>query len=369
MKVPFFGLDRQYKMYRDSFIEISDQVLSTGNVLQGEHTKALEQLLCKITARKYGVAVGSATDALAFALMSLNIGTDDEVLVTSFSFFASVSPIVRVGARPVFVDIDPDYYMMELNRIEEMITSRTKAILAVHLYGQTLPMKQLEGLAVKHNLVIIEDAAQSLGSFDETRPAGSMGQVSCISFDPTKIIGSFSSAGALVTDDPDIFNKCVALRYHGRNTQTRRYEILGFNSQLAEEMAAMLVFKVNQLENWVKERDRVAGIYLNNLDTIPSIRLPKIREGSGHNWHKFVMRASNRDGLQKHLKENGIETMIHYPKALCDEPLIQQLMEKPVAVPVSRKAAEEVISLPIFPEITNDEAAYVVKSIREFYSR
>lgn len=368
MKVPFFGLDRQYKLYRNEFITITDHVLSTGKVLQGEHTKSLEDLLCTITGRKYGVAVGSATDALAFALMAVNVGSGDEVLVTSFSFFASVSPIVRVGAIPVFVDIDPDFYMMDLERLEGLVTKRTKAILAVHLYGQTLPMKELEDFAEKHGLTIIEDAAQSLGSFDGLRPAGSMGEVSCISFDPTKIVGSFSSAGALVTDDPEIYNKCIALRYHGRNPTTRQYEILGFNSQLAEEMAAMLVFKVKLLDKWIKERDRIACIYLNDLSQLSQLVLPKIREGSGHNWHKFVMRASHRNELQYYLKDNGIETMVHYAKPLCDEPVIQQLAEREIDVPVSRQASEEVISLPIFPEITNNEAHYVVDAIKDFYS-
>jgi dTDP-4-amino-4,6-dideoxygalactose transaminase len=268
------------------------------------------------------------------------------------------------------VDIEPDYYMMNPKLLDGLVTKATKAILAVHLYGQTLPMGEIERIARRHKLVLIEDAAQALGSKDGTRPAGNMGDISCLSFDPTKVIGSFSSAGALVTDDSQISEMVQALRYHGRNPTTRRYEILGFNSQLSTEMAAMLDFKLTRLEEWIKERDHIAQIYLVGLSDVRQVNLPKICPGSTHNWHKFVLRAEHRDHLAQYLKDHGIETMIHYPKALADEPLIQSLDLEPEAVniPVARKAALNVISLPIYPELTEAEVNYVVESIKGFYN-
>lgn len=369
MNIPFFGLDRQYKRYREDFIDIADKIYSTGKVLQGQAVTDMEKTLCELCNRKYAVALGSGTDALAFALTAAGIGPGDEVLITSFSFFASVSPILRVGATPRFVDIEPDYYMMNPRLLDGLVTKATKAILAVHLYGQTLPIDQIEGVARRHKLVLIEDAAQALGSKDGNRSAGNMGGISCLSFDPTKVIGSFSSAGALVTDDSRVCEMVQALRYHGRNPTSRRYEILGFNSQLSTEMAAMLDFKLARLEEWIEERDHIAQIYLSGLAAVSQVDLPKLRPGSAHNWHKFVLRAEDRDRLAQHLKDRGIETMIHYPKALCDEPLIQELNLPPEAmnVPVARKAALNVISLPIYPELTEAEASYVVGSIKGFY--
>lgn len=369
MNIPFFGLDRQYKRYREDFIDIADKIFSTGKVLQGQAVVDLERTLCKLCNRKYAVALSSGTDALAFALIAAGVGPGDEVLITPFSFFASVSPILRVGATPRFVDIEPDYYMMNPRLLDGLVTKATKAILAVHLYGQTLPIDEIEGFARRYKLALIEDTAQSLGSKNSNRPAGNMGDISCLSFDPTKVIGSFSSAGALVTDDSGVGEMAQALRYHGRNPTTRRYEILGFNSQLSTEMAAMLDFKLARLEEWIKERDRVAQIYLSGLSAVPQIDLPKLRPGSTHNWHKFVLRAEDRDRLVQHLKGRGIETMIHYPKALGDEPLIQGLNLQPEAVniPIARKAALNVISLPIYPELTEAEVNYVVECIKGFY--
>ncbi len=369
MQISFFGIDRQYKRYRDDFIKITDNVLSSGKVLQGPEVQEMEETLCGMCSRKHSVVLGSGTDALAFALLSAGIGPGDEVLVTSFSFFASVSPILRVGAVPGFIDIESEYYNMVTSLLDSLVTGKTKAMIAVHLFGQTLPMNVIEDFADRHNLVLIEDAAQSLGSSDGDRPAGSMGKISCLSFDPTKVIGSFSSAGALLTDDDEIFRKVRSMRYHGKNPETKRYEMLGYNCQLSCEMAAMLSFKLAKINEWRKERETIADIYLEHLSEIDEITLPVIRPGSGHNWHKFVIRADDRDNLFRFLKERGIITMIHYPVALCDEPLVKklQLPLESVNAPATRKIVSSVLSLPIFPELTEAEAKYVVESIKDFY--
>lgn len=368
-KVPFFGLDRQFKRYRKEFLDIAETSLASGQALQGEDVRAFEKSLCATGRRKEAVAVGSCTDAIAFALIACGVGPGDEVMVTSFSFFASVSPILRVGAVPRFVDIEPDYHMMNLDLLDRLVTPRTKAIMAVHLFGQTFDMQRVENFAQKHGLLIIEDAAQALGAMDGERPAGSLGIASCLSFDPTKVIGSFSSAGALLTDDEDIAEKARSLRYHGRGAKTRRYEILGFNSQLSTEMAGMLNFKLSKMAEWEQERNVIAMKYIDGLSGIKEVSLPKIRNGSSHNWHKFVIRAGNRDMLQAHLEKNGIQCMIHYPTALCDEPLIKRLglPEDATRVPEARKASASVLSLPIFPDLYSDEVERVIASIRDFY--
>jgi dTDP-4-amino-4,6-dideoxygalactose transaminase len=306
-KVTFFGLNRQYQRYRQQFLKISEEVLASGQALQGPDVTTLEESLASICQRKYGIAVGSCTDALAFALMAAGVGMGDEVLITSVSFFASVSCIMRVGASPCFVDIEPDYYLMNTELLDDLVTSNTKAIIGVHLYGQTLPMDVLERFSARHGLFLIEDGAQSLGAFDNKRPVGNMGRISCLSFDPTKVVGSFSSGGAIVTDDHEIARKVRMLRYHGRGLDTKRYEMVGYNSQLSSEMAAMLVFKLSEMRLWEKERQRIAMIYRDGLSRVHEVTLPQVRPGSTH-------------------------------------------------------------SLPIYPDLTAEEAKFVVDKIKNFYS-
>ena len=225
--VPFFGLNRQYARYRETFLEITDKVLSTGQVLQGAPVEEFEHALRTLTGRRHAIAVGSCTDGIAFALSALGIGAGDEVLVTSFSFLASASPILRVGATPRFVDINPHTFMMDIGALQRSISKSTKAILGVHLFGQSLPMDEVEAIAAQRGLALIEDAAQAIGTRYRDRSAGGMGAISCLSFDPTKVVGSFSSAGAVVTDDPDLARKVVQQRYHGRDSADARVRSAG----------------------------------------------------------------------------------------------------------------------------------------------
>ena len=367
MNVPFYGLDRQWRQHRETMLAIIDRVLSTGQVLQGPAVETFELDVAKATRRRYGVAVGSCTDALAFALAASGLGDGDEVLMPCFSFVASVAPLVRLGARPRFVDIDAETFMMDLDALESSIGPQTKAILAIGLFGQTPDMARHEAIADRHGLVLIEDAAQSLGSSDRARPGGSLGRASCFSFDPTKVVASFSSGGMVVTDDATLAERVRRLRYHGRDAQTREYAVLGYNSQLSTEMAALLSYKLKHLPAWTTERDRVATVYQAGLGNIGEVVLPRVRPGSTHTWHKFVIRAENRDGLASWLKERGIGTMIHYPKLLPDTPYLASHNSAAHDLPVGRKIAGEVLSLPIYPEITNEEADYVVDTIKSFY--
>lgn len=372
MDIPFFALDRQYARDRGTYQSIADKVWSTGRVLQGPQVAGFEEACATVMGRRYAVAVGSCTDALAFAMMAAGVGAGDEVLITCYSFIASVSPVLRVGATPKFVDIDADTYLMDLDKLEAAITPQTKAILAVHLFGQTLDMAAVEAIAQRHGLVLIEDAAQAIGAHDRTgdgeRPGGAMGAVSCVSFDPTKVIGSYSSAGALATDDPDVAETARRLRYHGRDAASREHVIVGFNSQLASDMAAMLSFKLGKLGQWMEERCHWAERYLQGLGNMAEISLPLTRSGSTHSYHKFVIRAQNRDALADHLQAKGIQTMKHYPSLLCDAPFVRDAVGCVAGLEVARKACGEVLSLPIYPELTGDEVEYVIATVQGFYA-
>jgi dTDP-4-amino-4,6-dideoxygalactose transaminase len=365
--VPFFGLDRQFRRYRETFLAITDQVLSSGQVLQGPAVDEFESLLCKLTGRRHAVAVGSCTDAIAFALAAGGIGPGDEVLVTPFSFVASVSPIFRLGARARFVDIDPNTFMMDVEQIERHISKATRAIIGVHLYGQALPIERLEAIAHHHGLLLIEDAAQGMGARYGKRLVGSMGRISCLSFDPTKVIGSFSSGGAVLTDDPTIARRIVMQRYHGRDPVSREYVTLGYNSQLSSEMAAMLAFKLSKMQEWEAERARIADIYYEGLsDLRQMLRLPYRDPNSTHNWHKFVIRVADRAQLMNALSRAGVQTLVHYPIAISDTPLLKDAPDAGKATEATR-AAKEVLSLPIFAELEPAEARAVVRQIREYY--
>ena len=216
--------------------------------------------------------------------------------------------------------------------------------------------------------MLIEDAAQALGSRDGERPGGSLGHTSCLSFDPTKNVGSFGSAGMLLTDDEQIAQTVRQLRYHGRDPVTGQYKRLGYNSQLSSAMADILSFKLSLFETWNQEREQIAGIYCEGLGGVVEVELPKIRPGSNHTWHKFVIRARDRDGLAQWLKEHGVATMVHYRQPLCDEPFVQEKFGE-AKVPMARQATREVISLPIYPELTSEEAKYVVDGVKSFYVR
>lgn len=367
--VPFYGLDREFERYEHEYMALIRQVLSTGRVLQGIEIEKFEEKLAKHCDREFSVATGSCTDALAFALMANDIGTGDEVIVTAYSFFASASPILRVGAIPQFVDIEPQTFMMDLDQVEIAINERTKAIMAVPLFGQTFDMAAMERLAARHGLVLIEDAAQAFGARDAGRPAGGMGQASCVSFDPTKVLASFGSAGALLTNDPAVASRVRMLRYHGRNSLTRHHEQIGYNSQIATDRAAILNFKLTLLDQWQERRDEIALQYRQGLHGINEILLPQIRANSSHSWHKFVVRATDRDRLSAWLRERGVSTMVHYARVLPDEPSLRIYTPTNNSLPVARSMVGQVLSLPIYAELTDEEVCYVIDSIKSFYAR
>ncbi len=367
--IPFFGKDRYYRENSKEILKIVDSVYSHGKVVMGPEVDLFEANIAKYCGRKYAVAVGSCTDALYFALRNLNIGKGDEVLVTGFSFLASTSCILMAGATPVFVDINPDTYMMNLKDLEAKITNKTKAIIAVHLFGDCLDINAVEKIGKKHNIPIIEDSAQSIGSRYNERKAGSMGLCSCISFDPTKLLSAQSNGGVLLTDDPQVYETIAKMRYHGKNNKTGEFEILGFNSRISSLQAAILDFSLTKLESWIARNREIAGRYISGLKDISEIKLPVVQKETRHVYHKFVMQAQNRDKLKKWLSENKIDSMIHYKNALHENELFKHFSYRAEGLKGIDSVKEKVISLPIHPWLKDDEVDVIIKAVRKFYNK
>ncbi|MFH1319479.1 MAG: DegT/DnrJ/EryC1/StrS family aminotransferase [Bacteroidota bacterium] len=366
INIPFYNVERLFRKYSKEIISTVSSVYSSGRVLMGPEIEEFEGKISKMCNRKYALAVGSCTDALYFALLSSGIGKNDEVLVTCFSYIASVTPILMVGAIPVFIDIEPDYFMMDLSDVEAKITGKTKAIIAVNLFGQTLPIDRLEEIAARNGLVLIEDAAQSLGSKYEGNPAGSMGLTSCLSFDPVKIIGAFGAGGVLLTDDETIYRKVKKLRYHGKNMESGTFEILGYNSRIATSQAALISMQLDLLDDWIKKRNEIAAAYDRELSVINDIEIPKSRKGDSHIYHKYVIRVENRDDLRKYLADNGVKTMVHYSEALFEYPLFNNYKYHAENLTVVHNVKNKVISLPIYPELENEEIQYICNVIKKY---
>lgn len=360
--VPFFGLDREFSAYENSYTEIAHRILSHGKVLQGKEVSKLENKVADFCDRSYGVAVNSCTDALFFSLKAAGVQPGDEILVTDFSFIASASPILRIGAKPVFIDVD-DNYNMDLTLAKSMISSKTKAIIFVHLYGQIGDPDEIEDFATFHNLVLIEDAAQAFGASYRGRKAGSLGLLSCLSFDPTKAIGAPGSGGMILIDDESLSQKISSLRYHGKN-EKGEFEFLGYNSQMPTLTAAILDYKINQNEKWLARRQEIADFYISNISE--KYICPVEIKGSAHTYHKFVIRSKKRDRLREFLSQHNIQTMIHYPKPLHQQPCFKSFDYEDINYPMVMSISREVLSLPIHPFLTDEEVEFVVEKVNRF---
>jgi len=368
MKVPFYNIDRVYQQHQSEILNTIHQVFSSGNVLMGKEISETEERIANFCNRKYGVLLGSCTDALYFALKASGVKPSDEVLVTAFSFIASATPILRLGAIPVFVDIEPNYFMMDIQDLENKITPRTKALIGVHLFGQTFDIERVTELCNRNNIVLIEDAAQSFGSLSGSAMAGSFGLCSCISFDPTKVIGAFGNGGILLTNETAIYEYVKKLHYHGKN-ENGAFEIIGYNSRMASSQAALLNKQMNLLENWIQKRQEIAEIYTTHLSEISQIIPPKIRKNGKHIFHKYVIKTERRDALKQHLNEMNVGCMIHYNTAIPDYPLFNQTAHKAEKLANISSISKQVLSLPIYPELSDKEIVYVLDVIKSFFDK
>ncbi|MBI5219523.1 MAG: DegT/DnrJ/EryC1/StrS family aminotransferase [Bacteroidia bacterium] len=366
-KIPFFGIDRFYKKYSAEVSEIISTVYQTGQMMDGPSVAGFEKNIAAYCNRKHAITVNNCTDALYFSLKLAGIKEGDEILITGYSFIASVTPILMLNAIPVFVDIEPDYFSMDMNDLEKKITKKTKAILAVHLYGQAMPLDILETLSAKYNLILIEDGAQALGCSYKNKKVGSTGLLSCTSFDPTKIIGAFGTGGVLFTDDYEIYKEAKKLRYHGKNDKGQ-YEMLGYNSRINSAQAALLDFQLMKIEDIILQRRNVAELYNRYLKEIPRLETPKINPDGIATFHKYVIKTEKRDELKKYLGTQGIHTMIHYDKAMFENVLFEKFDYKAENIHRIHRIKNKVLSLPVYPGLTENEAGYICQKIKEFYS-
>ena len=360
-EIPFFGTARSHLDMAEALQSEVMRVLISGQSLQGNDIKGFEQRVAKMVSRKHAIAVGSATDGLFFALSALGIGRGDAVLVPALSFVASASCISRAGAQPIFVDVDSSG-QIDLSDAESRITSNTKAILAVHLYGNMLDPKRLNDFAQAHKILILEDAAQAFGASFGEQPAGSLGNASIFSFDPTKVVGAPGSGGIVVVDDRDLAVSIQAMRYHGKTSEG--FASLGYNSQMSTLVAAILNLKLIKNADWAAERQRIALIFDQAFQFLP-LTLIHSSQLVNNVRHKYTFMTERRDDLSQNLSKLGIPTRFHYSRILPDEPMFKSSGNNDF--PYASKIADTTISLPIHAYLTENEINRIVLAVTSFF--
>lgn len=370
-QIPILDLKAQYTPLREEILEAVKGVLDSQYFILGPEVKALEEEIGKVTGCAYAVGVSSGTDALLASLMALDIGPGDEVITTPFTFFATIGVIVRRGAKPIFADVDERDFNILPEEIAKKITSKTKAILPVHLYGQCADITQIASLV--GDIPIIEDAAQAIGASHHGKGAGSLGKVGCFSFYPSKNLGGVAEGGICTTNSKDVYDLLCLLRNHG-SPGAYRHEYIGGNFRLCAINGAVLRIKLRHLESWNVRRRENASLYeklfqetglVESGEVIP----PLTREGNVHVFHQYVIRVQNREGLQKYLQEKGISTVVYYPLSLHLQKCLDDFGYKKGDFPVSERLTEEVLALPIYQELTPEQIQRVVGEIENFYKK
>ncbi len=366
--VNMLDLKAEFALLRDEVRRAVDEVLEEQRFIGGPQVGRLEERVAALCRQKHAVAVSSGTDALLCGLMALGVGPGDEVITTPFTFFATAGTIVRLGARPVFVDIERDTFNIDPAKIEAAITAKTKAIMPVHLFGQCADMAPIQALAARHGqLPVIEDAAQAIGATYRDRPAGSLGFAATLSFYPTKNLGGFGEGGMILTGDRDFAERCRLLRNHG---QSRGYyhDFVGGNFRLDTLKAAILLVKLEHLERFQTNRRTNAALYDELLAGLP-VQTPVVRPGNKMVYHQYSILCDGRDELAAHLKAQGIGTGIYYPLPLHVQPCFASLGYKAGILPVSESTARRILSLPVHPMLTPDDIKRCAAAIRGFYNR
>jgi dTDP-4-amino-4,6-dideoxygalactose transaminase len=367
MKVPLLDLKAQYATIRQDVRAAVDKVLESQYFVNGPEIKELEDAVAAYSGTRFAVGVTSGTDAILCSLMVLGIGPGDEVITTPFTFFATVGCIWRVGATPVLVDIEPDTFNISASAIEKAITPRTKAIIPVHLFGQCADMDPILDVARRHNLQVIEDAAQAIGAVYRGRKAGSMGAFGCLSFFPSKNLGGLGDGGMILLQDEALAQKTAMFRQHGSHPKYY-HKYVGGNFRLDSIQAAGLLVKMKHLESWSQKRRENAHLYTELLANCPAVKTPTVREGNVSIFNQYIIRVgSRRDALRAFLGESGIGTEIYYPLALHEQECFRPLGHEHGDFPESEKAAAETIAVPIYPELTTKQIEYVAERIKAFF--
>jgi dTDP-4-amino-4,6-dideoxygalactose transaminase len=361
MNVKLLDLASQYLPLRAEIRHAIDEVLDSQQLILGPHVEKFEKSLADYCQTKHAIGVSSGTDALLCALMAIGIEPGDEVICPSFTFFATAGSIARLGAKPVFVDIDPGTFNIDPNRIEAKITSKTKAIMPVHLFGQVARMEPINAIAEKHGLKVIEDAAQAIGAKRHDKPACAWGFAGCLSFYPTKNLGAVGDAGAICTNDDALADRCRKLRVHGSG-HTYYHEMIGGMFRIAAIQAAVLSVKLKHLNTWHEARRRNAAIYDKAFKGSPVIP-PLIEDGNWSIYNQYVIRVTNRDKVKSTLADKGIGSAIYYPLPLHLQPCFAYLGYKKGDLPLTEKACTEVLALPIYPELEEPQLHYVATQV------
>ncbi len=396
MNIPLVDLKAQYKTLETELDKVTKEILSSAQYIMGKNVTDFEEEFAKYIGVKHAISVGNGTDALVVALMACGIGEGDEVITTPFTFFSTAESISCVGAVPVFADVRKDTYNIDPSKIEEKITPKTKAIMPVHIFGQPAEMDEIKKIAEKHNLLVIEDAAQAAGSVYKGRKSGSLGDVGCFSFFPTKNLGCAGDGGMITTDNDDIAIIVKALRTHGSGENGQRaYNLLnninediesseghddtvynplkyynyliGFNTRLDALQAGILSVKLPKLDRWIEKRNCNADIYYKELkDT--SLTMPKIINEAVSGFNMFVVQSENRDELVDKLKEKGISTGVYYPVPMHMQKVYKSLGYKEGDMPNAEYLSHRTFAIPVYPELSREEQNYIIEVIQE-YSR
>jgi UDP-2-acetamido-2-deoxy-ribo-hexuluronate aminotransferase len=368
MKIDFANLKRQYHRYKDEIDEAVAGVIESAHFIMGPDVQALEEELCEFTGAKHAITCSSGTDALLLAMMALDIGPGDEVITTPFTFIATAETIAFLGAKPVFVDIDETTYNIDVSKIEAVITDKTRAIVPVSLYGQPADMDEINTIAKRHGLKVIEDAAQSFGATYRGKCSCNLSDIGCTSFFPAKPLGCFGDGGAVFTNDDNLAEKIRSLRIHGQ-IERYRHKYIGMGGRLDAVQAAVLRVKLRYYPDDLKKRQDVAEKYKLPLNTQHStLILPKIKPDRTSAWAQYSIRykEEGREKLQAKLQESGIPTAIHYPKPLHLQECFAYLGYKEGEFSVAEKASREIMSLPMSPDLQDDEIEYIAGKLRKF---
>ena len=367
MSVPLLDLPAQYREIETELEKEVIEILRSGRYIKGPKVVKLEEELASYCEVEHAISCASGTDAILLALMAVGVGRGDEVITTPYTFFATAGSISRLGARPVFVDIDPVTYNINPAGIESKITDKTKAIIPVHLYGQCVDMDPIMELANRNNIPVIEDAAQAIGARYKGRLAGTMGAIGCFSFFPSKNLGCCGDAGFMTTNDVGLAEGLSILREHGAKPKYY-HKVIGINSRLDALQAGIILVKLPHLEKWHEGRRKNAAFYNEHLADLPVI-LPRISDDCVSVYNQYVIRTDRRDGLREHLTELGIGNEIYYPVSLHLQECYRELGYTEGDMPEAEKAARETVAIPIYPQLTEEQLMEVVSGIKSFFDQ
>lgn len=382
MKIPLLDLRAQHEPLKRELIEAFERVLNSGQFIFGPELEAFEAQLAEYLGVRWAIGVGNGTDALILALRGIGVGPGDGVITTPFTFVATAEAIANLGARPFFCDIDPETFNLSPNSVARFIEDECrfesdrlthsssglwiKAILPVHLFGQASEMDELGSIAKRYNLRVVEDGAQSLGARYRGRPVGGLGDLGCFSFYPTKNLSCLGDGGAVSTNDPEIAQRVRLLRIHGASAKYR-HQFLGYNSRLDALQAALLRVKLSHLDRWNEQRRANARYYDERLAGV--VTTPVSRPYNHHIYNQYTIRTKHRDELKAHLAEYGVSTEVHYPLSLSLQPAFAGLGHKPGDFPIAEAASKEVLSLPVYPELTQAQQDFIIETIKGFFKK